>query len=94
MGKVTKTTTFPTFTPYLIGVKLKSRYSQVESKRGQDDRIKIASKLRQEKSMTKGKMEIPLRKNNRKNMDRTGESRRKGFLLNRNAFSIVSKGLR
>ena len=37
VGKVTKTTTFPTFTPYLIGVKLKSRYSQVESNRGQDD---------------------------------------------------------
>lgn len=30
-GKVAKTTTFPTFTPYIIGVKLKSRCSKLVS---------------------------------------------------------------
>lgn len=33
VGKVTQTTTFPTFTPYIIGVKLKSRAHKLDTVR-------------------------------------------------------------
>lgn len=55
--------------------------------------LPILVSLKVRKQGYKGdKIEIPLRKNSGKSMDRTGESRRKRFLSIGNTVSIVSKG--